>query len=183
MGKLTDILSAGNGDDIRDLWNSTEAADEFAPLPKGEYIAHIIAGELEQSESKGTPGYKLTFRVCEGEFVGRRFWHHTWLTPAALAMAKRDLSKLGVTSLEQLEQPLPARLRCKAKVVLHRNDDGGESNKVKRFDVLGIDPPEQDAFAPTDDAETDDAAADGDGSPDQATEADADDQSTADDSF
>ena len=60
MGKLSDILSSNGGfDDFRKRWNDSEAADEFGPLPPGEYIAHIINGELEQSRSKGTPGYKL----------------------------------------------------------------------------------------------------------------------------
>ena len=65
-------------------------------------------------------------------------------------MAKRDLAKLGVTALEQLEQPLPPGIRCKVKLALRRDDDGTEYNRVKRFEAVGIDPPEQDAFAPQD---------------------------------
>ena len=63
-------------------------------------------------------------------------------------MAKRDLGKLGVTSLDQLEQPLPSGIRCTVKLVLRRDDDGTEYNRVRRFDVVGIDEPERDAFAP-----------------------------------
>lgn len=151
MGRLTDILANGDGEGLRRAWTETKAAEDFGPLPSGEYVARIIAGELEQSRSNSTPGYKLTFKVLEGEYAGRQFWHDIWLTPAALPMAKRDLGKLGVTSLDQLEQRLPARLRCKVKLALRRNDDGTEYNKVRRFDVIGIDPLEQDAFAPTDD--------------------------------
>ncbi|NOY42982.1 MAG: DUF669 domain-containing protein [Planctomycetes bacterium] len=152
MGKLSDILGQNGGDDIRNLWGSTDAADEFGPLPAGEYIARVIAGELENSRSNATPGYKLTFRVLEGEHAGRQFWHDIWLTPAALPMAKRDLGKLGVTSLDQLEQPLPAGIRCKVKLALRRDDDGVERNRVRRFDVLSFDKPEVDAFAPSEDA-------------------------------
>ena len=79
-------------------WKKTAAAADFAPLPPGEYVAHITGGELYASKTKGTPGYKLSFKVIEGEFAGRRFWHDLWLTPAALPMAKRDLAKLGVTN-------------------------------------------------------------------------------------
>jgi hypothetical protein len=121
-------------------------------LPPGEYTAHIVNGELEQSRSKGTPGYKLDFRVIEGEHTGRHFWVDVWLTPAALPQAKRDLGKLGVTDLAQLENPLPRFIRVKAKVVLRRDDDGTEYNRVRRFDVIGIDTPEQDEFAPADEA-------------------------------
>ena len=120
MGKLSDILNNGDGERIRRKWNETEAADEFGPLPPGEYVAHIIDGDLEQSRSKGTPGYKLEFKVIEGEHSGRHFWHDVWLTEAALPQAKRDLGKLGVTDLSQLEQPLPRFIRVKAKVVLRR---------------------------------------------------------------
>lgn len=153
MQKLSDILANGSGDALKKQWNETEAAGEFEPLPAGEYVARIIGGELVTSQSNHTPGYKLTFRVLEGEHEGRQFWNDIWLTPAALPMAKRDLGKLGVTDLEQLEQPLPAGIRCRVKLALQRDDRGAEFNKVRRFDVVGIDEPEPDEFAPAD-AET-----------------------------
>ena len=159
MGKLSDILRDGDADRLRHQWDKTEAAEEFAPLPSGDYVARIIAGEMAQSRKNATPGYKLNFRVIEGDYASRQFWHDIWLTPAALPMAKRDLGKLGVTSLDQLESPLPPGIRCQVKLVLRREDDGSEYNKVRRFDVLGIDEPEQDAFAP-DDAQGDNAQAD-----------------------
>ncbi len=144
--KLSDILNGG-GANLRDAWASTKAAGDFAPLPGGTYVARIVSGELASAKS-GTPGYKLTFKVLEGEHVGRQFWHDVWLTAAAMPMAKRDLGKLGITSLEQLEKPLPAGIRCGAKLTLRRGDDGAEYNRVRAFDVLGIDPPEVDPFAP-----------------------------------
>jgi hypothetical protein len=161
MGKLSDILNEGDDNRLRQAWGETEAAEDFAPLPGGDYVARIIAGELCNSHSKSTPGYKLTFKVIEGEYTGRQFWYDIWLTPAALPMAKRDLGKLGVTSLEQLDNPLPSGMRCAVKLVLRKDDDGSEYNKVRRFDVIRIDEPEPDAFAPAE-SETSDAVADGD---------------------
>ncbi len=157
MGKLTDILSDADRNNLASAWSTTEAAEDFAPLPPGEYVARVAAGELENSRTNATPGYKLTFRVLEGEYEGRQFWHDVWLTPAALPMAKRDLGKLGITSLDQLEQPLPFGIRCKVKLVLRRDDDGNEYNRVRLFDVVGIDKPEPDAFAPSDDTNSEDA--------------------------
>ena len=93
------------------------------------------------------------FKLLDGDHAGRQFWHDIWLTPAALPMAKRDLGKLSVTSLDQLEQPLPAGIRCAVKLALRRDDDGTEYNRVRRFDVVGIDEPERDAFAPADESE------------------------------
>lgn len=144
--KLSDILNGG-GDSLRQAWDSTKAADDFAPLPAGTYVARIVSGELATAKS-GTPGYKLTFRVLEGEYDGRQFWHDIWLTAAALPMAKRDLGKLGISALEQLERPLPPGIRAKCKVALRKDDDGTEYNRVRSFDVLGIDPVDDADFAP-----------------------------------
>lgn len=150
MGKLSDILHGG-ADALQSAWDATEAAGEFGALPAGEYVARITAGELENSKSNQTPGYKLTFRIIEGDFADRRFWHDIWLTEAALPMAKRDLLKLGVSRLEQLEQPLPQGIRCKVKLALRKDDNKAERNRVVQFDVLGINAPEVDEFAPADD--------------------------------
>ena len=150
--KLTDILSAGIGN-LQTLWNSTSAAKEFEPLPAGEYVARILSGELDASRTHSTPGYKLTFQVCEGELSGRKFWLDLWLTPAALPMTKRDLAKLGVSSLDQLEQPLPPGVICKVKLALRVEDDGTSRNRVRAFEVVRIEEPQVDAFAPDDEME------------------------------
>lgn len=166
--KLTDILRGGDADSLRDQWDRAEAATDFEPLPGGTYTARILSGELFTARS-GTPGYKLAFAVLEGEHAGRRFWHDVWLTATALPMAKRDLGKLGVASLNQLEKPLPPGIRVKAKVVLRRDDDGGEHNRVRTFEVVGVDTVDDPDFAPetaSDDgskAEADDAGDNGTG--------------------
>jgi hypothetical protein len=147
---LSDILRNGERESLSRAWGETQAAEDFTPLPSGEYIARIVGGELFTSKTKGTAGYKLAFRVLEGDHQGRQFWHDVWLTPAALPMAKRDLAKLGVTALEQLERPLPPGIRARVKLALHQDDDGNDYNWVKRFEVVGIDPPEVDPFAPGD---------------------------------
>jgi len=146
---LSDILREGDRETLSRQWGDTEAAGDFVPLPSGKYDAGIVAGELFTSR-RGTAGYKLTFKVLEGDHQGRQFWHDVWLTPAALPRAKRDLARLGVTALEQLERPLPPGIRCKVKLALRKEDDGNEYNRIRSFEVIGIDEPEQDAFAPKD---------------------------------
>jgi hypothetical protein len=91
----------------------------------------------------------LTFTVDDGEHKGRKLWHTAWLTPAALPMTKRDLAKLGVTSLDMLERPLPTGFVCDVKVVVRADDDGTERNRVATFDVVEIlaDPTADDDFA------------------------------------
>jgi hypothetical protein len=145
--KLTDILHGSEREELTRAFDKARAADDFTPLPKAEYVAHVVEGLLDTSR-RGKPEYRLTFRVAEGEHAGRMFWHHVYLTTAALPLAKRDLGKLGITMLDQLENPLAAGIRCKARLSLRRNDDGTEFNRVERFEVVGIDTPEPDAFAP-----------------------------------
>jgi hypothetical protein len=154
---LSDILRDNDRDSLSRSWDETEAASDFAPLPAGEYVARIISGELFTSKTNATPGYKLTFRVLDGEHAGRQFWSDVWLTPAALPMAKRDLGKLGVTSLDMLERPLPPGIRCQVKLALRRDDEGAEYNRVRSFTVIGIDELPKDEFAPDDPAPTDNA--------------------------
>jgi hypothetical protein len=150
--KLSDILHNSDRERLNKAWSETKAAQDLAPLPSGMYIARVIDGTATTAKT-GTLGFKLTFRVLEGEFAGRLFWHDLWLTEAAMPMSKRDLLKLGVTSLDQLDNPLPQGIRCRVKLALRKDDNGNEHNRVRSFDVLGIDPPERDPFAPADDTE------------------------------
>ena len=147
MGKLSDILN-GNGGDFATVWNKTEAAGDFGPIPKGDYVCHATKGELESSRTKGTPGYKIEFTIIEGDFQGRKLWHDCWLTAAALPQTKRDLGKLGISTPEQMERALPRWFRCKVSAVLRKDDDGVERNRIRSFEVIGTDKPEVDPFAP-----------------------------------
>ena len=147
--RLSDILQQQTErENLQRAWQATAAANDFTLLPPGEYAFRILAGELFTSK-RGTPGYKLTLEVTEGEHEGRRAWADFWLTPAALPMTKRDLAKIGVTDLAQLEQPLPVGILVRGRLALRRDDDGHESNRLTRFECAGIEP--GDAFEPKDD--------------------------------
>ena len=146
---LSDILRSADHQTLSQLWNSTKPAEDFTPLPTGTYTCHVVGGEPSNSRT-GTPGYKVTFRVLDAEFTGRQVWTDFWLTPAAMPITRRDLGKLGITDPEQLDRPLPRGIRCSVKVVKRTRDDGTEHNEVKGFDVLGIETPERDPFAPDD---------------------------------
>ena len=149
MGRFADIISSGSqGDNIRSSWDTTKAAGEFACLPPGKYVARIISGELKKSKSNSTPGYSMTFEVIEPvEHKGRKFWHDCWLTPGAMPQSKRDLGKLGVTSLDQLENALPKYLHCECKLALRKDDSGNETNRLKSFDKVVFVKQEEDPYA------------------------------------
>jgi hypothetical protein len=145
---LVDVLHGNSRDELARQFDEAEAAGELTTLPKGEYRCLVASGELVESKS-GTPGYSLTFAVLDGEHKSRKVWHKLWLTPAALPLTKRDLGKLGVTSLDQLEQPLPTGLVASVKVVVRADDDGTERNRVTSFVVVDrlADPTADDDFA------------------------------------
>jgi hypothetical protein len=145
---LVDVLNGVDRDELARQFAETEAAGDMLPLPRGEYRCRVTDGELVQSKS-GKPGYQLVFTVHAGDHKGRRLWHTAWLTPAALAMTKRDLAKLGVTSVDMLDNPLPAGIVVDVKVVVRADDDGVERNRVTSFEVVDVlaDPTGDDDFS------------------------------------
>src|SRR5262249_47247698 len=64
--RLSDILLNGERDRLEKAWSTTKAADDLKPLPSGEYRCRIARGELFKARG-GTPGYKLTLEVLDGE--------------------------------------------------------------------------------------------------------------------
>ncbi len=137
--RLVEILNGASRDDLTRLFDETKAASEYAPLPKDDYIADVVGGELTSSAA-GTPGFTLEFLIRDGEHTGRRVWHTLWLTEPAMPMTKRDLLKLGITRLDQLERPVPLGIVCRLKVAVRKDDNGETYNRVTRYDVLEIVP-------------------------------------------
>lgn len=148
MGKLTDILGSDGHDELTRVFNNVDAAPELGPIPLGDYIAHITRKEVTTSRVKQTPSVKLTFTIIEGDFANRCVWYDIWLTRNWMTYAKRDLAKIGINSLEEIDPPLSDLFRCSVRVVVHRDDDGNETNQVKKFDVVEVEEPEPEPFAP-----------------------------------
>jgi hypothetical protein len=135
--RLDDILN-GDGGDFNALWDSTEAAGEFEPLPSGRYKALIADGRLAESKANKTPSYKLAFEIIEpAAFAGRKVFHDLWLTPKALPVTKRDLAKMRIFTPEQLRQAPPTGVIADVKVALRTADDGSQFNRVAAFQVIG----------------------------------------------
>ena len=145
--RLADILVNSDRDRLERAWTLTTPAADLMKIPARDYRCLILSGELFNAKN-GTPGYKLALEVLEGDYAGRRIWHDLWLTEAAMPMAKRDLAKLGINSLEQMERHFHEGIIINARVSLRRDDGGTESNRVVRFDVVAVEPPEPDPFAP-----------------------------------
>lgn len=136
------------GDELADLakqFNDAEIASDSAAIPPGRYRCLAVSGELTKSRS-GTPGYRVTFVVEEGEHRGVRLRLDCWLTPAALPMAKRDLLKFRVT---RLDEPFPPGYVADVAVAKYSDDDGVERNKIRSFTIVDRlnDPTADAAFA------------------------------------
>lgn len=123
------------GDELADLtkqFEAAEAASDSAAIPPGRYRCLAVSGELHKSRS-GTPGYRVTFCVEDGEHRGVRLRLDCWLTPAAMPMSKRDLVKLGVS---RLDSPFPPGQVAEVTVVKYADDDGIERNRIRSFQVV-----------------------------------------------
>jgi hypothetical protein len=147
---LTGIVAGAGGgnDDIFDQFDTATAADDFGPLQKGTYECLAVGGQLTTAKT-GTPGYTVEFKVVEGDHAGRRLWMTKYFTPAALPYTKAVLQKFGIDSKAKLSQPFPAnRMVFKLTVTVRKDDDGTERNEVKKLDLLRVQEPEVDPFAP-----------------------------------
>jgi len=145
---LVDVLNGGTDRAaLAKAFDDAEAASDLKPLPPGTYRSRLTSGELINAKS-GTPGFAMTFTVDDGEYRGRKLWHTAWLTAAAMPATKRDLAKIGVTSLGMLDQALPVVFLCDVRVALRVDDDGEFRNRVVMFSVVGVvaDPTADDDF-------------------------------------
>lgn len=145
--RLSDILLNSERENLGRAWDATKPAEDLKPIPAGNYRCSIVSGELFNAK-KGTPGFKLTLEVLEGEYIGRRIWIDLWLTDAALSITRRDLAKLGIVQFSQLERPFPDGLVVEAKVTLRKNDDGSDFNAVRFFDLVAVEKSTPEPFAP-----------------------------------
>ena len=124
--------NGGNEAEWRKMWDEVEAAQQYDALPSAVYEAEPTKKEMIASK-RGTPGLKLTWRIAAGEFQGRRVWQDVWLSPAALPMAKRVLTELGMSSPDA---PLPDGIVCAVQVVRQVNDNGTAYNEVRKVKHL-----------------------------------------------
>lgn len=126
--------SRDDSQDFRAAWDSVEAAGDFSPLPAGKYLATATSGELGATRN-GTSRYRVEFTISDGEHAGRRLPLDIYLSTAALALAKRDLAKLGIERPDQMDRPLRP-VRVQLRVALRVEDDGTEYNRIRSFERL-----------------------------------------------
>jgi hypothetical protein len=120
-------------------------ADDFTPLPSGEYPAMIIDSEMKPTKA-GTGQYlELTFQVIDGPMKNRLVWSRLNLenpNPKAVEIAQRDLSAIcaaagiqhAITDSTPLHnRPLVIRVEF-VPAGPKNNRDGNEIKAYKRLD-------------------------------------------------
>jgi hypothetical protein len=148
--RLSDILTNSELESIQSAWEMTDAAADLGPLPAGTYTSRLAGAEIFTART-GTAGVRLTLVVVEpAELAGRRIWHDLWLTLAAMPGTKRDLLKIGISDLARLEGPIPDGILLSVRVALRKDDDDTVRNRVTRLDLVRIEPPPPNPFAPPD---------------------------------
>src|SRR5688572_3421991 len=104
--KLSEIVKDMTG--LKKQWANTKPApDTDKPIPPGEYVCDLTDGSAFEAKT-GTPGFKVTLKVKEGEFAERLVWHDYYLSEKALPFTMRAFGKIGITDLEQLDDGFPA---------------------------------------------------------------------------
>ena len=118
-----------------------DPADDFAPLPAGEYVVMITEGAVDYT-SKGGQMVKLTYTVMDGEFQGRKLWsNHNIVnnSPKAEEIARKEISRIahaiGQPKLSDTDQLLNQVVRVTAIV---KQDVGyNPKNEIKKWEAHG----------------------------------------------
>lgn len=76
---------------------SVAPADDFSPLPPGDYTAVITESEMKPTKRGDGSFLALTFEITEGPSKGRKVWTNLNLrnpNPKAVEIAQRELSAI-----------------------------------------------------------------------------------------
>lgn len=53
---------------------NAEAQKDFAPIPSGKYLAHIIESDMMPTKNNDGEFLELTYEILDGEYKGRKVW-------------------------------------------------------------------------------------------------------------
>jgi|13_taG_2_1085334.scaffolds.fasta_scaffold09548_5 hypothetical protein len=120
---------------------NAEPAQDFSPLPMGEYLAQVVASEIKDTKS-GTGKYvKLQWQVTDGQHAGRVIFANYNIinaNPKAQEIGEREfaaacqgLGKVGVNDTEELHA-----IPCVIKLKIEPERNGyGPSNRITSYKV------------------------------------------------
>ena len=148
-----------NTPDLSKLFAGMDLEKVFAGadvIPAGVFVVELTRGGIGQSKG-GTPRYELRGKIVEGEHAGRTVFDDFYLTQAAMWKTRPMLTKLGITTADQLRRELPAGLFARVTLKIEEHE-GTRRNKIADLTLIdykpGADsaPPPAAVPAPTPDA-------------------------------
>jgi uncharacterized protein DUF669 len=80
---------------MKAAWDDIPDADDFSPIPDGEYLMKVAEAEEKQSKN-GNPMWKLVLEIVNGQFKGRRVWDNITWSGEGMKRVKLVLSRLGL---------------------------------------------------------------------------------------
>lgn len=122
----------------------TNVQDGFELIPKGKYNAKVQ--NIELKPGKEHPYFAWTFELTEGEFIGRKAFTNTSLSPKSLwklkQIIKRVAPEVNVDGISELDPSLFIGKDCVLSIIVEPYE-GVDRSKVA--DVL---PPSTDNGLP-----------------------------------
>jgi hypothetical protein len=118
--------------------SSTEyKANDFEPLPKGQYLVVITSCEERMGKTSNKPYLALSYEVLEGEYKGRKLFFNLNVfsdNPDAVRIARNELAGIAqavsVANLKGTEdiinKPFIIKLGVKSK-------DGEVQNRIDKY--------------------------------------------------
>lgn len=89
--------SSNNSDVVTiDFRREVEGGGAGVRIPENDYAAKIVKAKFERSAEKDTPGIRITFKITEGKYSGKKVPDSLWITPRSLWRIRSLLEALGV---------------------------------------------------------------------------------------
>ncbi len=114
---------------------STPDADEFSPIPEGQYLCKVIESKKLDNTAKGFEQWQLTFEVVDAksEYCGKRFWDRLFFSEGGMPRVKLICSRLGidVTKKIDLEPEMLLEKFVNIEVIIDEYEYEGEDGKKK----------------------------------------------------
>ena len=120
--------------------NQYQPADDFSPIPAGEYTTMMTESEVANT-AKGGSMVKVTYTVMDGEFQGRKIWsQHNIVNRSSKAeeIGRREISRIahaiGLPTLTDSDQLVNQAVRV---TVIVKQDPGYDpKNEIKKWEPM-----------------------------------------------
>lgn len=123
--------------------DNKEGLDDRSPIPAGDYLMHIVKGEMKETKAKTGHRLVLQFKVLEGDKKGRVVFVGLNLdnpNPIAVEIANKELNSIcqacGKEGVEDSDELLQIPMMC--TVTIKEGDaNWAPSNEIKSYKSEG----------------------------------------------